>query len=78
MKSTFKWVLSAALICGLNVFTACSNDQSDNPSPQAQKNRKEFVAHARANMKDLAENINFTTWSMASGFFSVFNRGGAL
>jgi hypothetical protein len=74
MKSTLKWVLSATLICGLSVFTSCSNGQGDNPSPQAENNRKVFVAHARANMKDMAENINLTTWSMTSTFFSVFNE----
>ena len=64
MRSTFgrlfnkNLVLAATLICGASVFTSCSNDNSDNSGSieQAKKDRKEFVAHTRATLKDLAAN----------------------
>ena len=31
MKKIMNWVLAATLICGASVFTACSDDTSDNP-----------------------------------------------
>ena len=31
MKKMMNWVLAAALICGLNVFSSCINDNDDNP-----------------------------------------------
>ena len=67
MKKIMHWVLAAILICGASVFTACTNDTSDNPAQeQAKKNRKEFVEHTRATMKDLAENLNFGSWTAAN------------
>ena len=32
MKKLFQWVMTAALICGLGVFTSCSSDNDDNQS----------------------------------------------
>ena len=61
------WVLAATLVCGTCVFTSCKSDNDDNPgNEQAKKNRKEFVQHTRATMKDLAENLNFFSWTSAS------------
>ena len=78
MRSTFgrlfnkNWVLAATLICGATVFTSCSNSE-DNPVPENTKNRKEFIAHTRENLKYLAENLNFSSWSFANRINQVFN-----
>ena len=81
MRSTFgrllckNWVLAATLICGASVFTSCTNDTSDNPAQeQAKKNRKEFIEHTRATMKDLAENLNFGSWTAANTLNLYFNQ----
>ena len=68
------WVL-AAFICGASVFTSCSaNDTNDNPSQeQAKKDRKEFIQHTRQNLKDLAENLNFSSWEIANNINQEFN-----
>ena len=66
MRKIFNWMLAATLIYGASVFTACSSDNDDNPAQeQAKKNRKEFIEHTRATMKDLAENLNFGSWTAA-------------
>ena len=62
MRKIFQWAMAAALICGASVFTSCTNDTSDNPTEQAKKNRKEFIQHTRQNLKEVAENMNFSTW----------------
>ena len=76
MKKMMNWVLAATLVCGASVFTACSNDNSDNAGSieQAKKNRKEFVAHTRATLKDLAENLNFNSWEYANTLNQYFNQ----
>ena len=66
------WVLTATLICGASVFTSCS-ESGDNPAPENTKNRKEFIAHTRQNLKDLAENLNFTSWEIANKINQEFN-----
>ena len=68
-------VLAATLVCGATVFTSCSSDNDDNPAQeQAKKNRKEFVEHTRATMKDLAENLNFQSWEGANMLNKYFNE----
>ena len=76
MRKIMNWVLAATFICGASVFTSCSaNDANDNPSQeQAKKDRKEFVAHTRATLKDLAENLNFTSWDAANTLNIYFNQ----
>jgi hypothetical protein len=82
IRSTFgrlfnkNWVLVATLVCGASVFTSCSNDNSDNAGSieQAKKDRKEFVAHTRATLKDLAENLNFSSWNAANTLNQYFNQ----
>jgi hypothetical protein len=67
MRKIMPWMLAATLVCGTSAFTSCSSDNDDNPAQeQAKKNRKEFVEHTRATMKDLAENLNFFSWTSAS------------
>ena len=66
------WVLAATMICGASVFTSCS-ESSDNPAPENAKNRKEFIKHTRENLKDLAENLNFTSWELANNVNQEFN-----
>jgi len=69
-------MLAATLVCGASVFTSCSNDNSDNAGSieQAKKNRKEFVQHTRATLKDLAENLNFSSWNAANQLNTYFNQ----
>ena len=75
MKKILNWVLAATLVCGASVFTSCSSDNDDNPAQeQAKKNRKEFVEHTRSVMKDLAENLNFTSWNAANNLNLYFNQ----
>ena len=75
MKKMIQWVMAATLICGASVFTSCTNDTGDNPSPeQPKRNRAEFVQHARQNLKDLAENLNFESWNMANDINNNFNK----
>ena len=76
MKKMMSWVLAATLVCGASVFTSCSNDNSDNSGSieQAKNNRKEFIQHTRATLKDLAENMNFTSWNAANTMNLRFNQ----
>ena len=72
MKKMMHWVLAATLICGASVFTSCT-EGSDNPAPENAKNRKEFIKHTRENLKDLAENLNFSSWEVANKINQEFN-----
>jgi len=75
MKKIMNWVMAATLICGSTVLTSCSSDNSDNPAQeQAKKNRKEFIQHTRSVMKNLAENLNFTSWNAANNLNLNFNQ----
>lgn len=75
MKKIMNWMLAAIFICGASVFTACSESE-DNPTPKpTEKNRKEFIAHTRANLKTMAENINFLSWNAANDINQKFNTG---
>ena len=69
------WVLAVTFICGASVFTSCSaNDANDNPSQeQAKKDRKEFIQHTRQNLKEVAENLNFSSWELANNINQEFN-----
>ncbi|MBO4802198.1 MAG: hypothetical protein J5545_10100 [Bacteroidaceae bacterium] len=67
MNRMIQWVMAATLACGASVFTSCTSDSEDNPAQeQAKKNRKEFVEHTRATMKNLAENLSFYSWTSLS------------
>ena len=78
MRSTFgrlfnrNWMLAATLICGASVFTSCT-EGSDNPAPENAKDRKEFIKHTRENLKDIAENLNFSSWYLANKINQEFN-----
>ena len=75
MKKMMNWVLVATLVCGTGVVTSCTTDSSDNPSEeQAKSNRKEFIQHTRATLKDLAENLNFRSWDAANELNIYFNQ----
>ena len=72
----FRWVMAATLICGAAAFTACSNDDDNSTSKQEEKGgqvRQAFIANTRANLKDLAENLNFSSWEGANHLNSDFN-----
>ena len=43
------------------------------PEP-AKKNRTAFVQHTRSALKELAENLNFTSWEAANTFNTYFNQ----
>ena len=74
-KTIMNWVLATTLVCGSSVSTSCSSDNDDNPAQeQAKKNRKEFIEHTRATLKDLAENLNFTSWESANDLNLYFNQ----
>ncbi len=75
MKKLMQWVLALTLICGAGVFTSCSSGSEDNPGQkQANKNRQEFLAHTKANIKSIAENLNFTTWNSVNMFNIFINQ----
>lgn len=76
----FRWVMAATLICGAAAFTACSNDDDNSTSKQEEKQeekggqvRQAFIANTRANLKDLAENLNFSSWEGANHLNNDFN-----
>ena len=75
MKKILNWMLAAILICGTSVFTSCAND--DNPAQEqadAKKNREVFIDHTRATLKNLAENLNFSSWEAANTYNTYFNQ----
>ena len=75
MKKYMNWMLAVIMICGASVFTSCTNDASDNPSPeQPKKNRAEFIKHTRQNLKEVAENLNFSSWKVANEINNNFNQ----
>ena len=72
MNRLMQWMIAAILICGATMFTSCSvND--DNSSKTANENRKELIKHTRENLKDLAENLNFSSWEVANKINQEFN-----
>lgn len=73
MRKMMNWVLAATFICGASVFTSCTNDTGDNPAPENTENRKEFIKHTRKNLKEVAENLNFTSWRIANKINQEFN-----
>ena len=64
-------MLAAILICGASMFASCSHD--DNSSEAANENRKEFIKHTRENLKEMAENLNFSSWELANNINQEFN-----
>ena len=75
MNRIKNWVIAATLVCGTGVVTSCTTDSSDNPSEeQTKSNRKEFIQHTRATLKDLAENLNFRSWDAANTLNLRFNQ----
>lgn len=74
MKKILSWVFAATLICGTGAFTACSDDDNTSSAEQAAKNREAFVAHSRATLKDLAQNLKFKSWPKMNSFLLYFNE----
>lgn len=76
MIKMFQWVMAATLICGASVFTSCSKDDSSNEPKQEQTGteRDKFIEHTRAQVKYLAENLNFTSWVTANSYDLYFNK----
>ena len=75
MKRHFFGVMAAALICGSAVFSACSKDD-DNSADEKKggANRQEFIEHTRSNLKEVAENMNFSTWNSVNYFNTYINQ----
>ena len=71
-KHFFSLSLILGLVFGMACFTSCSDDKDANE--QASENRIEFLEHCRANLKDLAENLNFTSWNAANTLNQCFNQ----
>ena len=71
-KHFFSLSLILGLVFGMACFTSCSDDKDANE--QASENRIEFLEHCRANLKDLAENMNFTSWNAANTLNQCFNQ----
>jgi hypothetical protein len=74
MKKILSWVFAATLICGTGAFTACSDDDNTSSAEQAAKNREAFVAHSRATLKDLAQNLKFKSWPKMNSFL-IYESG---
>ena len=79
MRSTFgrlfnkNWLLVATMICGATVFTSCWSSEDNPVQEQAKKDRKEFIKHTRENLKDLAQNLNFSSWEVVNEINQEFN-----
>ena len=72
-----QWMLATSLVCGGALFTACSDDSSSSSTPDEPKASAEqtaFVENTRANLKDLAENLNFSSWQLANHMNMEFNE----
>lgn len=72
MKKIMNWVFAATLICGTIVFTSCKDDKKE-PDVPTNNNRTVFIEHTRENLKDLAENLNLTSWEIANRINQEFN-----
>lgn len=70
------YILTAGLICGTAMFTACSDDSSSPASEkdQVSENHAAFVENTRAQMKVLAEDINLSSWEYANSFNTHLNE----
>ena len=73
MKRMILWVLAATLVCGASVFTSCSNNDDNPGKEEAKKNRTEFIQHTRQTLKEMAENLNFSSWEAANTMNNYFN-----
>ncbi len=76
MKKT-QWMLATSLVCGGALFTACSDDSSSSSAPEEPKvseERAAFVENTRANLKEIAENLNFGSWEFANTLNTNFNQ----
>ena len=76
MKKRIFGMMAAILVCGSTVFTSCSNDDDNSSSAEEKKggaDRQEFVAHTRANLKEVAENLNFGSWTGINVMNQDFN-----
>ena len=70
-----QWVMAAILICGSSVFASCSsNDDSPSSADEGKKSKRtEFIEHTRANLKEVAENLNFSSWTGINHLNNDFN-----
>lgn len=74
MKQKKLWMLATIFtISGMIAMTSCTESNDDNTTTQSAKDRKEFLAHVKENMKLLAENLNFGSWHMANNLNQEFN-----
>ncbi len=72
-----QWMLATSLVCGGALFSACSDDSSSSSTleePKPSVERTAFVENTRANLKELAENLNFNSWELANHINMDFNE----
>lgn len=71
-----KLMLAASIVCGSTLFSGCSDDNSANPDDVRFKTKMqaEFVKKTRSNLKEVAENLNFSSWSVANKLNMSFNE----
>ena len=62
MKITKLLLFAIAFVCGTSVFTSCSKDDNPAEHEQGGKKRQEFLTHTKANLKEMAENMNFESF----------------
>lgn len=71
-----QYLIAAGALCGATMLTACSDDNSSNASNSNRhmtKKQSAFVKNTRKNMKNLAENLNFSSWNAANTLNKHFN-----
>jgi hypothetical protein len=74
---TLQHIFTAGLICGAMAFTACSDDStSSNAEAKQQVSEKHaaFIENTRANIKTLAQNLNFASWEYANDLCTNLNK----
>lgn len=74
MKITKLLLFAIAFVCGTSVFTSCSKDDNPAEHEQGGKKRQEFLTHTKANLKEMAENMNFESMKFASTINLKFNK----
>ncbi|MBQ2180129.1 MAG: hypothetical protein II450_06980 [Prevotella sp.] len=61
MRKMMQWVLAAILICGLGVFTSCTN--SDNPQPEPQTDLANYTLVIYGNVGGRMDNLIEGIWA---------------
>ena len=81
MKKMLNWLLVATLIGSATAFTACSKNDDDDKNKKteetqktdANSNRTAFQQHIKGNLKNIVQNLNFSSWEVANTLNRSFN-----